>query len=225
MAFTGEKAARVTMLAAVLLPAAALAAEIRFDVRHEHLHKGCGGALTVDEQGISYRGAKKHAWRWSYQEIQELKLGPRSIHILTYQDHSYDFRGEIPAAVYALWKNRLDQRFVAEIADQQVQPEWRVPARYLTRMAGSQGVIEISRDRIVFKSDREDDSRTWRFSDIENISSSGPFQLTITTFERARFHYGDRKGFNFQLKEALSEARYDDLWRKINQENGRVQIP
>ena len=213
------------MLAVVLLSSAAQAEEIRFEMRHEHLHKGCHGALTVDAQGISYRGAKTHDWHWSYQDIQELKLGPRSIHILTYQDRSYDFRGDVPAAVYALWKNRLDQRFVAEIAEQHVQPEWRIPAKHLTRMAGSQGVIEICRDRIVFKSDREGDSRTWRFSDIENISSSGPFQLTITTFERARFHYGDRKGFNFQLKEALSEARYDDLWRKINRQNGRVQIP
>ena len=124
-------------MAAVLLPAAALAAEMRFEVRHEHLHKGCHGTMTVDEHGISYQGAKKHVWRWNYQDIQELKLGPRSIHVLTYQDPglrlgaglAYDFRGDIPGTVYALWKNRLDQRFVAEIADQQVQPEWRIPAR------------------------------------------------------------------------------------------------
>jgi hypothetical protein len=212
-------------MATVLLPAAALAAEIGFEARHEHVYKDCRGTMTVDERGVSYQGENTHSWRWSYQDIQELKLGPRAVRVLTYQDRTYNFRGDIPAAVYALWKNRLDQRFVAEIADPQAAPEWRIPVKHLLRMNGSQGVLEIGRDRIVFKTDRPGDSRTWRYSDIDNISSSSPFQLTITTFERARFHYGDRKGFNFQLKEALSEARYDDLWRRINRQQGRIQTP
>ena len=52
-------------------------------------------------------------------------------------------------------------------------------------------------------SEKNGASRTWRYQDIENISSSGPFQLTITTFERAKTHYGDLKGFNFELKRPL----------------------
>jgi hypothetical protein len=225
MAFTDEKAACV-MVAVALLPAAtAMAAEIHFAAGHAHRYKGCRGELTVNEEGISYHGAKTHDWHWSYRDIQEVKLGTDSIRILTYEDRTYNFEAEAPAAVYALWQKRLDQRFVAEIADRQATPEWRIAAKHLTRMNGSQGVLEICPDRIIYRTDREDDSRTWRFSDIDNISSSGPFQLTITSFERARFHYGDRKGFNFQLKEALSEARYDDLWREINQQHGKLQTP
>jgi hypothetical protein len=33
-----------------------------------------------------------------------------------------------------------------------------------------------------------------------NFSSSGPFDLTIVTFERARLDYGDRKQFNFSIE-------------------------
>ena len=57
-------------------------------------------------------------------------------------------------------------------------------------------------------------------SDIENISSAGPFELTITTFERAKTHYGDLKGFNFELKQRLEEARYNELWLRLNQSKG-----
>jgi hypothetical protein len=193
-----------------LSAAAALPAEIRFEARY----KKHPGTMTVDEQAIAFQGVKKDSWRWSYPDIDELKLGEHSVRVTA--GRTYEFRGDVPAAVYALWKDRLDQRFVAELADHGVQPDWRTSA---------DGVLEFGRDRIVFASDRPDDSRTWRISDIENISSSGPFDLTIVTFERARLDYGDRKQFTFQLKEALSEDRYNELWLKINRQNRRIQIP
>ena len=112
-----------------------------------------------------------------------------------------------------------------ELADSAVQPDWRVGVKHRIRRTSAEGVLEVGRDRIVFASNQPDDSRTWRISDIENISSSGPFELTIVTFERARLDYRERKQFNFRLKEALSEARYNDLWLKINKQNRRIQIP
>lgn len=221
------------MMSLALIAVSVLPAEVRLEARHKHFNGSCTGVLAVNEQGISYRGAKKHAWRWKYQEIQELKLAANSIRVLTYQDRrmhlgadeAYEFQGTFPGELYALWRDRLDQRFVAALTDGQLQPRWRIAAKHLARFAGSHGELEVGRDRIAFATDRKDDSRTWRFADIENISRSGPFQLTITTFERARFHYGDRKDFNFQLKEALSEARYDELWRSIQRGNGRIQRP
>ena len=203
----------------MLSAAVALPAEIRFEARY----KKRSGTMTVDEHAISFQGVKNDSWRWTYSDIDELKLGHHSIRVTA--GRTYEFRGDVPAAVYELWKNRLDQRFVAELADHAVQPDWRIGVKHPIRRASAEGVLEFGRDRIVFASGRPDDSRTWRISDIENISSSGPFDLTIVTFEKARLDDGDRKQFNFRLKEALSEARYNDLWLKINRENRRIQIP
>ena len=218
MAFTSKKATRLIVLAA-LSAAAALPAEIRFEARY----KKRPGTVTVDDRAISFQGLKKDSWRWTYPDIDELKLGEHSVSVTA--GRTYEFRGDIPSAVYDLWKDRLDQRFVAELADRAVQPDWRIAVRHRIRRTTADGMLEFGRDRIVFASSWPDDSRTWRISDIENISSSGPFELTIVTFERARFDYGDRKQFTFRLKEALSEARYDDLWLKINRQNRRIQIP
>jgi hypothetical protein len=44
--------------------------------------------------------------------------------------------------------------------------------------------------------------------------------LTITTFERAKTHYGDLKGFNFELKRPLEEDRYNELWLSLNRSKG-----
>ena len=59
------------------------AQEIKFTVRHDHLRKGCIGAMTVDDKGIYFHGAKEHGWAWKYTDIQELKLAPGHIHLLT----------------------------------------------------------------------------------------------------------------------------------------------
>lgn len=207
------------ILVALLSAAAALPAEIRFEARY----KNRPGTITVDEHAISFQGVKKYSWRWTYPDIDELKLGEHSIRVTA--GRTYEFRGDIPAAVYALWKDQLDQRFVAELADRGVEADWRIGAKRRIGRTTAGGMLEFGRDRIVFASSQPDDSRTWRISDIENISSSGPFELTIVTFERSRLDYGDRKQFNFRLKKALSEDRYNNLWLEINRQNRRIQIP
>ncbi len=197
------------------------------------------GKLTVSDSGIEFeetgRDGKKpkhpQVWRWAYQDIQQLKISPKSLTVLSYKDNAwkfgadrqYDFdlvsKGDFTNA-YELLKNSLDQRLVAEIPDKVSQPLWEIPVKHLLRFGGDEGVLQVGADVIVYKSQKEGESRTWRYEDIENISSSGPFQLTVTTFERAKTHYGDLKGFKFELKQRLEGARYNDLWLRLNQSKG-----
>ncbi|MBI3698392.1 MAG: lytic transglycosylase domain-containing protein [Acidobacteria bacterium] len=117
-------------------------------------------------------------------------------------------------------ENRLERRFVAGLVEKAASPLWEIPAKHLLRFEGTEGVLSAGEDRVVYKSDRLGDSRTWFFSDIDHISRSDLYELTITTYERARSHYGDRKDFNFRLKQPISEQQYDDLWRRIEKSKG-----
>jgi hypothetical protein len=209
--------------ASCLILAAALVSATQFTVRHGHLRKGCAGTMTVDETGVSFTGAKKHAWVWKYEDIQQLRLAPESIHILTYKDsklrlgkdREYNFTGKIPAGdLYALLKDRMDQRFVAAVGQVPDLPSWSLPVKHLKPIIGSEGTLAFTAEAIVYSTSAKTESRTWRYSDIESIASSGPFQLTITTLE---------KGFNFQLKQPITEARYNQLWLQIEKQNGRIQ--
>jgi hypothetical protein len=209
--------------ASCLILAVALASAAQFTVRHKHLNGGCAGAMTVDENGVAFTGAKKHAWSWKYEDIQQLRLSPESIYILTYkdsklrlgEDRAYTFTGKIPAEeLYALLADRMDQRFVAAVGQALGLPTFSVPAKQLKPIAGSEGTLSFTAGAIVYSTPAKTESRTWRYSDIENIASSGPFQLTITTLE---------KPFNFQLKQPITEARYNDLWLQIEKKNGRIQ--
>jgi len=207
----------------LILAGAMWAQGAQFAVRHEHLRKGCAGVMTVDENGVSFTGAKKHAWSWKYEDIQQLRLSPESIYILTYkdsklrlgEDRAYTFTGKIPAEeLYAFLRERMDQRFVAAVGQAIGLPSWSLPAKHLRPVVGSEGILSFTADAIVYSTPARTESRTWRYSDIESMASSGPFQLTITTFE---------KSFNFQLKQPITEARYNQLWLQIEKKNGRIQ--
>jgi hypothetical protein len=200
---------------------------------------GAPGALTIGPGGVSFerkyaegkRPKRPQSWRWDYQDIEQLTISPRTLSVLTYQDdkwklgadRQYDFELASPGsfeAAYQFLKTRLDQRFVAALAESPAQELWELPVKRLTPFGGDEGALQVGTASIVYKSSKPGESRTWRYEDIDNIASSGPFSLTITTFERARLDYGSRKQFNFQLKRPLDEDRYNDLWLRLNRSKG-----
>jgi hypothetical protein len=207
----------------LILAVAAVASAAQFPARHEHWHDHCNGILTVDEKGVRFAGPKKHAWSWQYRDIQQLILSPDEVSVMTYEDRVYRFTGKVPAAeLYALLKDRLDQRFVAALDRATSVPAWTFPVKHCGRKS-SEGTLTIGADAVIYSTPAKDGSRTWRYSDIDNISTSGPFQLTITTFERDRNSLGDRREFNFELKESITEATYNAIWLQIQQKNGKIQ--
>ncbi len=86
---------------------------------------------------------------------------------------------------------------------------WEAPAKLLHRTGGYNGTLKIAQDVVVFQSARG--SRTWRLSDIDNFSSAGPFELTVTSLDAET---------RFQLKQPLPEDRYNDLWRHFQRATG-----
>jgi hypothetical protein len=246
MEFRMEKGT-FALVSALLLsaPAAIAQTEFRYDVWYGHSRPpyikkvGNIGALFITSSGILFQqrnpGVKlpKHSnqWFWDYRDIQQLKIEPRSLTVLTYNsdkwklgaDRQYQFdlvSEQTFQEAYAFLEQHLDQRFVAGLAERLPDLLWEIPVKHLLRFGGDEGVLRIGTDMVVYSSEKAGESRTWRYEDIENISSSGPFQLTVTTFEKAAAHYGDLKGFNFALKQQLDEAHYNDLWLRLNQSKG-----
>ncbi len=239
---------RVLSLAIALAPSTkAWGQDLQFEVRHERALKDHPGRVTFDEHGVHYQQVlterqrarlgkgkkppKLESARWEYQDIQQLWVSPEKLVIVTYKDRKWflgldkEFEFFLPKgpsfeAAYAVLKDKLDRRFVAAVADSQRDLLWELPVRLLGRIQGSEGVLRVGPDRIVYKTDRPLQSRTWRYQDIENVSTSDRYQLTLTTYERAKTHYGGMKGFNFQLKQPLEEKRFAMLWKRLNRDKG-----
>ena len=214
---------RIKASTCLIFTAALAAQNLRYEVRHDHLRKGAPGVLAFSDQGVSFEESGKkaeHSRKWAYEEIQSLELRPSRVRILTYEDRArllgrdreYTFDG-LPAGaaveLYGMLTRRLDQRFVAWVADKSVTPLWSVPAKMLRGRSGSSGTLTVAAAHIVFDSPGE--SRTWRYSDIAGVTTENPLELTITSLDRET---------RFQLKQVLPEDRYNDLWRSISEANG-----
>jgi len=236
MAFRIEKRIGAVLTGLLFLTPAFGQGQLSYRVWHAHAgvlrkHRtGEFGEIAFSDTGVSFK-AKPHSWAWAYQEIQQLKLSGRTLTVLTYADNKWklgadrEYRFELEpgksfADAYAFLRSRMDQRFVAAMPGAVAGELWEIPVKHLLRFGGEEGVLQAGAEAIVYKAAKDGESRTWRYEDIENISSSGPFQLTITVYERAKTHYGDLKGFNFQLKERLDEGRYNQLWLSLNRSKG-----
>lgn len=195
-----------------------------YEVRHQHLRHGATGILRIDSKSIAFeeRGKSRHSLSWKFDDIKQLVLGTDTLRIVSYDDNRWQFGRDrvyvfdrLPAKLTADWypifRERLDQRFVAALADDRIKPDWEIPAKLIEGRSGSQGVVLVAADGVVYRCRKAGESRSWRMSDLINVSSSDAFDLTITTHER---------DFRFQLKQVLPEAHYNDLWRRVNLANG-----
>lgn len=228
MAFRSQAAA----LCLILLGVTAQAEDVRIRVRHPHLRGEGRGVLTAAETGLSFREegkkAGEHQWTWAWTDVQQLWVGKDRVKVLTYQDQRWKLgadreftftvqAGERLAVLAAAAREALGQRLVAAFEEQPGEVLWQVPVKRQRALGGSEGVLVVARDRILYRSPEKGESRTWLLSDLDNVSSSGPFDLTVTTFERSKRDYGSRAQFSFQLKQPLEPARYEALWRRLHQ--------
>ncbi|MCC6590228.1 MAG: hypothetical protein IT168_26280 [Bryobacterales bacterium] len=219
-----------------------------FEARHQRLLKDRPGRLTIDETGVQFqqvftakqekkvasgkKAPKLESVRLEFGEIQQLWLSPEKIVILTYEDRRWflgvdrEFEFYLNAKdpplgeTVELLQRKMDQRFVAAVNGKRPASDWEIKAKLLGIRIGSQGILRFDRNFVSYETEAKGQSRFWRLEDIENVSTSNPFQLSIVTFERAPGRYANRKTFNFQLKGRLDPTKFDALWKRLNQQQG-----
>ncbi len=203
--------------------------ETRFSVQHQHALRSCKGELVFKEDTVEYATTHKdHARLWKYQDIQQLGLlGPKEISVLTYEDQkikfgkdrSFHFKvtaGEITPALWAYLETKVNKPLVSAVFPRESTPQFQIPVKHLRGWGGTQGVLEISDQYVIYRTEAPKDSRIWRYENISSLGSTGPYQLRLTAMERVNGEYGGEKNFVFDLKERLNEEAYDFVWWKLN---------
>src|SRR5579871_686761 len=178
-----------------------LAVALSFTVTHDHGVKNCSGRLTVDESGITFDSERKdHSRHWKFTDIQELRLTPDGMRVLTYENRRL-LLGERPfeftmekypwQEVRDLVKPFLDRRLVIEHVEVANQPAiilFRASAKHRHVRGGCDGDLAFTADSVTYSTKEEKHSRTWTYLDIESISSSGPYRLTVVTYSGEKTH-------------------------------------
>ena len=220
---------KTTLSLMILMLAPAMGFALEFPARHDHWRGGCAGILAFDTDGVSFRQISNkdapHNWKWGWTDVQQLEIGDgRMVRLTGYRDRPWlagkdqpfdfylDGRPDL-TPVYQLLRGRLDQRFIVRLADMRGTPLWQLPVKRLGAIRGTEGTLAVFPDRVVYHSSTPWASRTWRDADIDNLSTAGPFQLTVTTFE----HGGT---FEFQLRQSLPPEQYQALWLRLNRPKG-----
>ena len=219
------------------------------NVRHDHAWGNCSGTLTLDDRGARYETTHaKDARNWTYEDVQQFQVEEsRRLRILTYEDRKwrlgvdkafeFDWQGNepTPEEVYQFIQARVRRPIAAELLPSGVgEALYEFPVKHLGVLRGVEGRLRFTDRWIVLQAEerlkekersqekeKNTGNRTWRYDDLESISSSGPYELTLTTYEQQKFRYASRRVYRFQLKEALPPETYDTLWRFVNGKKGR----
>ena len=214
-----------------MLAACAHAETVTFPARHDHRKGHCAGTITITAEGLDYTEGprakprkKPHRYAWTWADVQQATLSAKELVVLTYEDRwlklgaDRELRFALPtgtelAPAQNALRTGLSRKFVAALADTTSPPLWTLPAKHLSGFRGATGSLEMRDGGLRFQARQW--SRTWTWDDLENISSAGPYELTLTTFERSRIHYGGRRDFTFQLRAPITPAQVDQLWRRV----------
>jgi hypothetical protein len=203
----------------LILSAAATGMAQTFEVEHEHWLRSCKGKLVFGDNTVDFISEKKeHSRSWKYDDIQQLDLDSKQVVILSYDrrkielgaDRSFAFKllsGTISNQFREEMAKKLGHPLISSVIPEQIKVRFSIPARHRLTLSGTQGVLEFGDDCIIYRSERADDSRIWRYKELISIGSTGPFQLRIGALE---------KDYVFDLKRKLLPDEYDFIWLKIN---------
>ncbi len=209
----------------VTVPAAAQNYE--FPVEHQHTLRSCRGALVISPEKIEYMSVhEKHARAWRHVELQQVKVESKTrLALLTYEDEKrlagrdreWRFKlleGEITPEISALLLAQATRPLVTSVPPvTDGSPRFEVQVKHLHNFGGCAGTLRIYADRVAFESvEKPEDSRFWRYTDIQNFSQSERFRFEITTSETG---FGGPRSYNFQLKQELPAQVYDYVWERV----------
>jgi hypothetical protein len=229
MEFRSEKTNRGALTALLLAVAAVLSAQtVSVEVRHRHMRGGAAGQLTASPQGIRFEEAKgKHALALKYSDIQQIALTRDRLRILTDRDQPrwlgrdreivFDHLPEGAPLIFRQFHEVLGPRFVGSYFALDEEPLWQADAKLLRGLSGTSGKLAIGSDAMTFEAEKPEQSRSWPYSELEQVARAGPFDLSVVSLEKTGWLRAGPREFRFQLTRELSEDQYNRLWRRLNQ--------
>ncbi|MDD5544580.1 MAG: hypothetical protein PHX83_15545 [Acidobacteriia bacterium] len=198
-------------------------------VKHLHVHGSSRGHLYIDDRGIRYETFRApEQLKWTFKDLQEIQfLSEKRLALVSYLDSRWRLGGDriykfeltdgtIPQGLVRLVESHFPKPVSNRLAPPVSQTRYEIPAKHLHRTGGCQGNLVIAENGITFISSQANDSRFWRYDDLEGIGTSGPYDLRLGAYEHGPFQYGGIKQFRFQLKTKLREEAYRFIWQHLN---------
>lgn len=200
-----------------LIPALSFGAQWSSEAKLDRFPKAVRGSVSISNEGVDFRPVKGQAVHWALQDIRTVDLeSPRKLSLVTYEnrrwhvpgDRPFDFKLEnaVPPEVAAELVRLVGKPAINAIPARHEPIFETIGARHRTRAGGSSGVLRFSENGIDYVAAQGNDTRTWRWADIETLSKPEPYRLRVG---------GYLETFDFELKQPLPEALYHRLWDHV----------
>jgi hypothetical protein len=183
------------------------------------LHRAVGsekGDLLVGANGIEFRSGKGQTLKLSYLEMQTFHLSPHSLVIETYQNRRKHMPG-VERLRFEMTES-VSPQVAADLAKEVQRPSQNavpdpaaqgivIPAHHRSLAGGTNGILRFRDGGIDYVTGAPDDSRSWRWADLQTLSSPDPYHLLA---------FGYRDTYSFDLKELLPQSLYYHLVDEID---------
>lgn len=223
----------LALLAAALATGAAqlrAAGDLEFSlsVKRGHVFGSSTGTLRIGQTGIQYDTSDKgDARHWTYWDIKQIQIeSPKRITVLTYEDQGrlklgadrrFEFElreGSIGPEIVSLILMQTDRPVVTSVLPPiSKTPLYRLLVKHERHGRGSDGVLLMYDDALVYGTERAEESRYWRFADLFAVLPLDRDRFQVIAYEGGA---GDLRPFTFELKSALPDEFTRALWAKVN---------
>ncbi len=218
----------VHTMALLIVGIPARAQTFEYSVKHHHTLKDCRGVLKITPDGVEYAASKaKDSRKWKFENIRTFEVkSPTEISLVTYEDQKrwfgkdkvFEFTlldkkatPELSTFLLSHVKRPMEIAIVPEDAE---QPAFEIPVKHLRTITGTQGILKIYNDKVVYQTSTKGDSRYWRISDIQRFSQPDRYRFQIVSYLPKAG--GPTEDYNFQLFEDLPPGVYDFLWLRLH---------
>lgn len=174
------------------------------------------GTLVINETGIQFRSAGGRDQHWAFEDVQTAFLAPHRLELDTYlnrswhrpgtQHYKFDLTNALPPEVAEAVATRIARPVQNADPDPAAPAIAVIPVRHRALTGGTNGVLRFRNGGIDYVTNSKDDSRSWRWADLQTLSDPGPYHLFI---------FGYRDTYTFDLKAPLSRALFNHATDEI----------
>ena len=186
--------------------------------RLRHRMGSVAGTLKIDAEAIEFQSPKNRPVNLPFSDIQTLDLYPGRVVITTYEArgrfrpgvrrYRFDLQTAMPPSVAAELSERLGRPARNGNPEPDSPAFATIPAQHRTGFGGtkSNGILRFGKGGIEYVTQSAKDSRSWRWADIQTLSSLDPYRLVV---------FGYRDTYSFGLKQPMTRELLNRLTDEI----------
>lgn len=184
------------------------------------------GNLLIDKNGVEFRAGNDRRWHWSFGEIHTVFIAPHRLVLRTYvnrsmhrpgqREYRFELTQTLPSDVAASIAEAVAQPSQNAVPDPNAPALAIIPVRHRAFSSGTNGVLRFRQGGIDYVTTTREDSRSWRWADLQTLSDPDPYHL---------FLFGYRDTYTFDLKAPVSRKLLDRATDEIFRHNESADEP